>query len=100
MKRSAALFFTFGSLSFMGCAGIKVVNPNDENKNKGTLAVDVAGGNFNLVETYTCYLESMGKRHSALGKTKAEATREVVAKCKDNTLFSNCEAEKVKCQKN
>lgn len=88
------------SLSWNGCAGIKVINPNDQNKNTGTLALDTKEGQLKLVATYTCKLESMGKRFSSLGKTEDEARSEVVAKCKDATLLSFCKPEKVTCLKN
>lgn len=87
------------ALSFFGC-GMKVINPNDQNPNEGTLAVDVSGGKLKLVSTYTCKLESVGNRFSAVGKTEAEAKNEVVAKCKDRTLISFCNPEKVTCIKN
>ncbi len=83
---------------FTGC-GLKVINPNEPN-NKGTLALDMSSGSPKLVETYTCKLESMGNRFSAVGKTEAEARTEVVAKCQDRTLISNCKADNAKCEKN
>lgn len=87
------------SLLLSAC-GIKVINPNDQNQNEGTLAVDLSGGKLKLVETYTCKLESVGNRFSAIGKTEEEAKKEVVAKCKDRTLLSFCKEEKVTCIKN
>jgi len=85
-------------LTISGC-GLKVINPNEPN-NKGTLALDVSSGSPKLVGTYTCQLSSMGNRFSAVGKTEAEAKSEVVAKCKDRTLLSNCKADNAKCAKN
>lgn len=83
---------------FTGC-GLKVINPNEPN-NTGTLALDVTSGSPKLVGTYTCQLQSMGNRFSAVGKTEAEAKSEVVAKCKDRTLLSSCKADNAKCAKN
>lgn len=89
-----------GLLVVAGCAGMKVINPNDQNKNAGTLAVDVSDGQLKLVPTYTCKLDSMGNRFSALGKTEEEARTAVVANCRSKTLISFCEPEKAKCMKN
>lgn len=94
------LALSFSVLSFVGCAGLKVVNPNDQNQNAGTLALDVTDGKLNLVPTYTCKLQSMGNRFSAVAKAEDEARIEVVAKCRERTLLSFCEPEKVKCVKN
>ena len=80
-----------------GC-GLKVINPNEPN-NKGTLALDMSSGSPKLVGTYTCQLQWMGNRFSAVGKTEAEARTEVVAKCQDRTLISNCKADNAKCEK-
>jgi hypothetical protein len=88
------------STILVGCAGIKVVNPNDKNQNDGTLALDTSGGNLKLAATYTCKLESMGTRLSAVGKTEEEARKEVIARCHDRSLISVCEPDKIKCQKN
>lgn len=79
---------------------MKVINPNNQNQNAGTLAVDVSEGQLKLVSTYTCKLESMGNRFSAVGKTEAAAREEVVAKCHDRTLLSFCKPENVKCLQN
>lgn len=81
-----------------GC-GLKVINPNEPN-NKGTMALDMSSGSPKLVATYTCKLQWMGNRFSAVGKTEAEARTEVVAKCQDRTLISNCKADNAKCEKN
>ncbi len=93
-----------GTLFFLllqsGCAGIKVVNPSDQNKNTGTLSLDATGGQLKLVGTFTCKLQSLGKRYSALGKSESEASKEVVAKCHDGTLLSDCKSENVKCIEN
>lgn len=87
----------FLMIAISGCAGLKVVNPNE---NKGTLAVDTKDGKLKLVETYTCKLSSMGNRFSAVGKSEAEAREEVVARCRDKTLLSFCKSEDAKCEKN
>lgn len=84
----------------IGCAGMKVIHPNRQNENAGTLALDVQDGQLKVVATYTCKLESMGNRFSALGKTEEEARKEVVAKCRDRTVLSFCKLEKVTCVKN
>ncbi len=86
-------------LTICTSCGLKVINPNEPN-NKGTLALDVSSGSPKLVETYTCKLQWMGNRFSAVGKTEAEARTEVVAKCQDRTLISNCKADNAKCEKN
>lgn len=99
-KDSLFLALSVSALLTAGCAGIKVINPNDQNKNAGTLAVDVKDGQFKLVATYTCKLESIGNRFSALGKTEADAREEVLAKCRERTLLSFCQPEKVKCVQN
>lgn len=83
---------------FTGC-GLKVINPNEPN-NQGTLVLDMSSGSPKLVATYTCKLQWMGNRFSAVGKTEAEARTEVVAKCQDRTLISNCKADNAKCEKN
>ncbi len=83
----------------MGCAGMKVIHPGEEN-NAGTLALDVSEGQVKLVPTYTCKLESMGNRFSSVGKSEESARKDVVEKCRSRTLLSFCESEKVKCEKN
>lgn len=98
--RNNFLLSAFVVLLITGCAGIKVINPKDQNPNAGTLALDASGGGLKLVETYTCKLESMGNRFSAVGKTEEEARKEVVARCQDRTLLSFCKPEKVTCLKN
>jgi hypothetical protein len=83
---------------FIGC-GLKVVDP-EADKNKGTLQLDISGGGLKLVETYTCKLSSGAKKYSAVGKSEAEARAEVVARCRDGSVISNCKAEDAKCSKN
>lgn len=88
-------------LLFLGCAGIKVVNPNDQNKNAGALALDLTNGKPKLVATYTCKIvASNGHRVSAIGKNEDEAKNEALAKCRDQTVVSFCEMKNVKCDKN
>lgn len=84
----------------MGCEGMKVVRPGDQNENQGTLAVDLSGGQLKLVGTYTCRLESQGAKLSAVGKSEPEARKEVLARCHDRTLISFCKEENIRCQKN
>ena len=98
LMKTNTLVFAMTLMLITGC-GLKVINPNEPN-NKGTLALDVSEGSPKLVATYTCNLESMGNRFSAVGKSEAEARQEVVAKCKDRTLISNCKLDKAKCSKN
>lgn len=93
----------FAALLFIllaGCAGLTVINPNDKNENAGTLAVDMKDGKLQLVGTYTCNLDSMGNRFSAVGKTEDDTRNEVLARCQDRTLLSFCKAENIKCLKN
>lgn len=92
------IYFLIFSLT--GCSGLKVINPNDNNPNAGTLALDLTNGDLKLVATYTCTLQSMGKEISAVAKTEEDARKEVVAKCHDRTVISFCQPEKVKCVKN
>lgn len=75
-------------LLFVGCAGVKVIHPNDK-KNQGP-----AG-------TYSCSLvASNGKRVYAVGKTEKEAREEAIARCRDKTLISVCLDKNVKCVRN
>ena len=83
-----------------GCAGMKVVKPEDENKDAGALALDLSTGEPKLVSTYSCKLDSGNNRLSAIGKTEEEARKEVIARCRDRTVVSSCDASKVKCVKN
>lgn len=98
MKNGFLIIYAMMMLSSAGC-GLKVVNPEDE-RNKGALAVDYSGGGVKLVATYTCKLDSMGNHFSALGKSEDEASKEVLARCKDRTAISFCEPAKIKCFKN
>lgn len=98
-KSNRALFGLLLILS--GCAGIKVINPNDENKNAGAIALDLSTGKPKLVETYTCKIvASNGTRVSAVGKTINETQKEALAKCRDQTAISFCEPKNVNCEKN
>ncbi|MBK9038494.1 MAG: hypothetical protein IPL83_04905 [Bdellovibrionales bacterium] len=83
-----------------GCAGMKLIHPNDENKNNGTKALDLSEGRLKIVSTYTCKLQSMGHRVSAIGKTEKEARAEVLEKCHDKTLVSFCKEDKITCTQN
>lgn len=94
-KLTLSLFAVF---AITGC-GLKVIHPNEPD-NKGTLAVDASGGQLKLVNTYTCKLESMGKRFYAVGKTEDEARQEALAKCRDNAVLSFCKPENAKCEAN
>jgi hypothetical protein len=87
--------------SLTGCSGMKVIHPNDVNKDAGTKMLDLSGGTPRIVSTYTCKLLSVdGTRLSALGKTEADACKEVLAKCRDKTLMSVCKEDKVTCVSN
>jgi hypothetical protein len=87
-------------LAAAGCSGVKVVNPKEQNKNAGTLALDLSDGKPKLVGTYTCNLESTGNQYSAIGKTEDEARKEVVARCRNNAILTFCKPEKASCVKN
>lgn len=98
MKTTDLTKFTVVVLSaYIAACGLKVINPEDE-KNKGTMAVDWSSGQ--VVSTYTCKLVGVGKTYRAVGKSEAEASKEVIARCKDGTLISVCNPDKVKCWKN
>ncbi len=84
-----------------GCAGMKVVNPNNKNENEGTKALDLSSGKLTVVDTYTCKIvASNGQRVSAIGKSEETARNEALAKCRDKTLVSFCDAKNLKCEKN
>src|ERR1700751_4162651 len=87
-------------LSGVCCSGVKVVKPQDQNKNAGTLAVDWSGGSPKLVGTYTCNLKSMGNQFSAIGKSEEEARKEVVARCRNTAIITFCKSEEATCLKN
>ncbi len=86
-------------LALAGCAGMKVVNPNEQ-KEQETKMVDWSGGTPKIISPYNCKLESMGNKFSALGKTEEEAKTEVLARCRDKTVISFCKAENIACSKN
>ncbi len=94
--------YIFGFLIMIsGCAGMKVVHPNDQNNEQGTKALDLSGGSLKIVDTYTCKIvASNGNRVSAVAKTEEEAKKEALAKCKDQTVISFCQPKNVKCVKN
>lgn len=100
MKPNLLIYSSILVLSLTGCSGIKVINPNDKNPNSGTLALDTSNGKMKLVATYTCELNSNGKKILGLGKTEEDARKEVISKCHDRTLISFCDPEKVTCVKN
>ena len=91
-------FILFMAL-LIGCAGMKVVNPEyPATKNAGTMMFDASSGKF--VSTYTCQMMSSAGRVSAIGKTEDEARNETLARCKDRTVISFCKPEKISCSKN
>jgi len=91
---------SFIMASLIGCAGIKVIRPGEENKNAGTKALDFSEGTPKIVLTHSCTLESVGNRFNAVGKTEEEARKEVVAKCRDKMMISFCDAAKASCVAN
>ncbi len=94
-KFTVILFMTL----LVSCAGMKVVNPEDPaTKNAGTKMFDASTGKF--VSTYTCQMLSSAGRVSAIGKTEEEARNETLARCKDRTVISVCNPEKISCSKN
>ncbi|AZZ36082.1 hypothetical protein CIK05_04505 [Bdellovibrio sp. qaytius] len=94
------IFFIISTLIISGC-GLKVINPNDVNKNEGTKALDISSGQLKVVDTFSCNIVAgNGKRVSAVAKTEKEARDEALAKCKDQTLISICRPENLKCVKN
>lgn len=85
-------------LMLASCAGVKVIHPNDKNKNAGTLALDKNG---KFVKTFTCSIvASNGKRVFAVAKNEKDAHDEAIAKCRDKTIISVCLSKNVKCEKN
>ncbi len=94
------LIYTFLTLSFIaiGCAGVKVIDPND--KYADTKMLDVSGGNIKVINPYVCRMSSQGHRFSAIGKTEEEARTEVLARCQDRTLISICKASQITCTQN
>jgi hypothetical protein len=92
-------FFLFLSL---GC-GMKVVRPDEKDKNAGTKMVDWSGGKPKIVSTYSCSIVVVANNNEkviAIGKTEDEARKEVLAKCRDQTLVSICLEKNVKCVAN
>lgn len=87
-------------LTMSGCAGLKVINPNEQNKEEGTRILDWSGGQPKIESTFSCQLKSGGKRFSAIGKTEEEARKEVLARCHDGTVISFCQSTKINCFKN
>jgi hypothetical protein len=90
----------FLSLSF-GC-GMKVVHP-EKNKDEGTKMVDWSGGIPKVVSTYSCSIVVVtndNKKVTAIGKSEDEARKEVLAKCRDQTIISVCLEKNVKCVEN
>ncbi len=57
----------------LSCAGIKVIHPNDQNKNEGTLALDLSSGTPKLVPTYTCKLYQGRGMVVTIGRAQAVA---------------------------
>lgn len=101
-KKAQATFIGFIFVLLMGCAGMKVVNPNDPaTKNAGTKALDLSNGFPKVVSTFTCSIvASNGKRVSAVGKSEAEAQKEALAKCHDESLVSFCLEKNLRCASN
>ncbi|MGE5086323.1 MAG: hypothetical protein ACM3MG_08505 [Bacillota bacterium] len=100
MKKSIIIPTVSAVLIWTSGCGLKVINPNDKNPNKGTLALDISSGSPKLVATYTCKLDSQGSHFYGLGKSEDEARKDVLGKCQGRTLLSFCDAQKIKCEKN
>ncbi|MFM6928650.1 MAG: hypothetical protein ACKOX6_09305 [Bdellovibrio sp.] len=100
MKKSIMIMTVSTLAVWMGGCGLKVINPNDQNPNKGTMALDISGGSPKLVGTYTCKLSSQGSRFYGLGKTEDEARKDALGKCQGRTLLSFCDEKKITCEKN
>ncbi|WP_413294424.1 hypothetical protein ACLSU7_04810 [Bdellovibrio sp. HCB185ZH] len=99
MVKASLVVFILSNL-LMGCAGMKVVDPNKPDT-KGTLAVDWSGDSPKLVGTYTCTMVgSNGKRVYATAKSEADARQEVIARCQDQTVISFCKVARMSCEKN
>lgn len=96
------VFFVLILASLTGCSGMKVIHPDDPaTKNAGTKALDFSGGVPTIVSTFTCSIvASNGKRVSAIGKSDAEARKEALAKCRDETLVSFCLEKNLRCAAN
>ena len=81
-----------------GCSSLKVVKPNEDKENN-TKILDLSTGKPKLISAVSCKLYSMGNHFSASGKTEEEARKEVLARCHDKTLVSNCDESKITCGK-
>lgn len=91
----------FLCLSFS--CGMKVIHPDEKDKNAGTKMVDWSSGSPKIVSTYSCSIVTMAKDNKkviAIGKTEDEARKEVLAKCRDQTIISVCLEKNVKCVQN
>ncbi len=96
----AIILYCVVVLFFTACTGIKVIDPTKQNTN-GTVAIDYSTGTPKVVETFSCTIVGAnGKRVYGTGKSESLARTEAVAKCRDQTAISFCEASKVSCQKN
>lgn len=99
MKLKTTLYFLI-AVGLVGCAGLKVVDPNKPN-NKGMLQLDLSDGSPKLVETYTCTIVGgNGKRIYATGKTEQAAREEAIAQCQSATVINVCNRAKIDCEKN
>jgi len=101
-NKASTVFLGLILVSFAGCSGMKVINPNDPaTKNAGTKMLDLSSGSPKIVSTFTCSIvASNGTRVSAIGKSEAEARTEALAKCRDQTLVSFCLEKNLKCAAN
>jgi hypothetical protein len=99
--RIELLLFLLSSAILSGCAGIKVINPNDpEQKEANTKMVDWSGGKPTIVTPYRCRMNSMGKKYFALGVTEEEARKATIGKCRDDALINFCKEEDITCEQN
>jgi len=82
---------------------MKVIRPDEKDKNAGTKMVDWSSGTPKVVSTYSCSIVVVAdgnKKVIAIGKTEDEARKEVLAKCRDQTIVSVCLEKNVKCVQN
>lgn len=80
-----------------------MVRPEEKSKNAGTKMVDWSSGTLKIVSTFSCSIVTVmndNKKITAIGKSEAEARKEVLEKCRAQTLLSVCLEKNVKCVQN
>lgn len=100
MKYRVRFLLGLMALHISGCSGLKVVQPTHEPEQLETKILDMSTGTPRLVSAHKCWLSSMGDQFSALAKTEEEARKEVLAKCRDHSVISNCDSSVIICNKN